>query len=136
LYETVTSLGSVAVSVVVGVAAWVMTNFFAEPLLYFYRRRRAVRESLLYAANVNAEVSPSETYLATYDELRRHAAAFDALEETAPSLIKGCFRIRKYDLQAASAGIIGFSNSLSSSDGSRARFRAEIRNALRFSRDF
>jgi hypothetical protein len=44
----------VVLSAVAGVCAWVGANFFAEPLLFFYKRRREIRESMLYVANVDA----------------------------------------------------------------------------------
>jgi hypothetical protein len=125
---------TVAVSAIAGVCAWVGANFFAEPLLQFYKRRRAVRESMLYSANVDA--SRKELYDATYEELRRHAAALDALDETAPKVVKMWLRRRGFDLTAATSGILGFSNSLGSYDGSRGVFRDRIRKALRFKGEF
>ena len=46
-----------AVAGIFGVVSWIVINFFADPLLSFYRRRRAIHESLLYVANINEEIS-------------------------------------------------------------------------------
>jgi hypothetical protein len=129
------SVSTIVVSAAVAVVTWIAANFFAEPLLSFYKRRRMVRESLLYVANVRNDISKPEVYDAVCNELRRHAAAIEALDETAPSLIKFWFRKKNYDLREASDALIGFSNELSSTDGSRAKFRDRIQSALRYSRN-
>jgi hypothetical protein len=123
------SLAPVVISAIAGVSAWVGTNFFAEPLLQFYKRRRSVRESLLYVANLDREI---KGYDEAYNELRRHAAALDALDETAPYLVKLYLKARGYDLAGAAIGLIGFANSIGSHDGSRGVFRGRVRKALKF----
>jgi hypothetical protein len=129
------SVGTIAASAVAATIAWIVTNFFAEPLLSFYKRRRAIHESLLYSANVSHDVSSKEDYLAVYAKLRRHAAAINALEETAPALIKYWLHIRKFNLKVAGTALIGLGNSLSSDDGVRGKFRRQLQKALRFSQE-
>jgi hypothetical protein len=123
-----------SISAIAGVCAWVGANFFAEPLLNFYRRRRSIREAILYVANIDA--SRKEAYDAAYEELRRHAASLDALDETAPAAVKAWLRWRGYDLPSATKGVIGFSNSLGSYDGTRGVFRERLRKALLFKGEF
>jgi hypothetical protein len=123
-----------SVSVVAGVFAWVGTNFFAEPLLGFHKRRRAIRETMLYAANVDAE--RSDAFNATYEELRRHAAAMDALDETAARAVKALLCWQGFNMSEAKTGLIGFSNSLATYDKSREIARNRIRKALRFRGEF
>ena len=123
-----------ATSAVAGVYAWIGVNFFAEPLLNFYKRRRAIRESIIYAANVDKD--RRDIYDSTYEELRRHAVALDALNETAPKVVKGWLRWRGFDLSGAATALFGFSNSIGSYDGSRDVFRQRIRKALRFIGEF
>jgi hypothetical protein len=89
---------------------------------------------MLYAANVDS--SRKEIYDSTYEELRRHAAALDALDETAPRIVKAWLRWRGFDISSATRGVIGFSNSLGSYDGSRETHRNRIRKALRFAGEF
>jgi len=132
--QIVTALITVTLSIFVGVFAWVATNFFAEPLLYFHKRRRAIRETMLYAANVG-EGQP-DIYNATYDELRRHAAAMDALDETAPRAVKALLGWQGFSMSEAKTGLIGFSNNLATYDGSRGVFRERIRKALLFRGEF
>jgi len=134
----VSQLGSalltIAVSAFAGVLAWVGTNFFAEPLLSFYKRRRAIRESMLYAANVDA--TRPDVFDATYEELRRHAAAMDALDETAPRAVKALLSRQGFNMSEAKTGLIGFSNSLATYGRSREIARDRIRKALRFRGEF
>jgi hypothetical protein len=123
-----------SVSAVAGVLAWIGTNFFAEPILYFHKRRRAVRETMLYAANVRAD--QPDAFTSAVEELRRHAAAMDALDETAPQAVKALLSWRGFDMSEAKTGLFGFAHNLANYDGSREVFRKRVRKALRFRRDF
>jgi hypothetical protein len=120
-----------ALSAAAAAIAWVATNFFAEPLLTFYRRRRAILESMIYCANVGSG-SRDDVYLAAYNELRRHSAALSATWQTSPTAIRVWLRYRGFDLPAAASAILGFSNSLTTQDGSKALFRPKILSALRY----
>jgi len=128
------TLLTTAVSAVAAVIAWIGTNFFAEPLLYFFKRRRAIRETMMYAENVVAD--QPDVFNATREELRRHAAAMCALDETAPRAVKAFLGWQQFNMSEAKTGLIGFTNNLANYDGSRAAFRDRIRKALRFGDEF
>jgi hypothetical protein len=128
------ALLTIAISTFAGVFGWVAINFFAEPLLSFHKRRRAIRETMLYAANV--DVKRRDAFDATYEELRRHAAAMDALDETVPRAVKTLIGWQGFNMPEAKTGLIGFSNSLATYEDSREKARNRIRKALRFRGEF
>jgi len=118
----------------VGVMAWVVTNFVADPLLQFHRQRRAIHESLFFTANVGQGTNEAD-FNSAVDELRRHAARLDALRQTAPRLVQACFGRRGYDLELASRAIVGLSNNLRNRDEMKIE-RNDIEKALRFRRTY
>jgi hypothetical protein len=124
-----------AISAVVGVCAWIGTNFLVDPLLEFGRRRRAIHESLFFTANV-ANFSKAEAIENAEVELRRHAAALDALWATASFPVKKWLLWRGYDVKNAAANLTGFSNSLRLEDGEKAIHRNLIEKGLRYARSY
>lgn len=126
-------LSAAAVSAVFGVAAWVATNFVAEPLLHFYRQRRAIRESLFFTRNVDKGWE-RQLIIDAVNELRRHAASMEALSATAPNFVKKHLARRGFDMTAASSALTGLSNGFGSPDGERMILRDALERALKFPR--
>lgn len=118
-----------------GAIGWVATNFFAAPLLKFYRTRTLVHESLIFTANV-ASFSEKEEIQSARTELRRHASAIFALSATAPRQITNFLLKRGYNLELAAKGLIGFSNSVELDDGSKAIHRNQIEVGFHFPRTY
>jgi hypothetical protein len=124
-----------SVSAIAGVVAWIATNFFAAPLVEFRNLRKAVHESLFYNENVG-DVSTDERINSATAELRRHAAALNALWVTAPLIVKKYLLWRRYNVESASSSLTGFSNSIHLQDGSRAIHRHRIQKGLRLPVDY
>lgn len=123
---------SVVLTAAVGVMAWVVTNFVADPLLQFHRQRRAIHESLFFTANIGQGTNEAD-FSSAVDELRRHAARLDALWQTAPRPVQTYLRRRGYDLELASRAITGLSNNLRNRDERKIE-RNDIEKALLFRR--
>jgi hypothetical protein len=125
------TLLTAGVSAVAGVLAWVVVNFFADPLLEFRRQRKAIHESLFFTANV-ASFSKKEEIESARSELRRHAAALSALWATAPWSTKQWLNWRGYNVANAATSLTGFSNSIELEEGSKAIHRHRIEKGLGF----
>jgi hypothetical protein len=99
------------VSFLLGVAGWLVTNFFAKPFLDFLILRGQVHEEILFTANIGqmSRVAPCE---AARDSLRRLGAKLEATNTTASPPLRWFFSKCGYDLAGASAGLIGLSISL------------------------
>lgn len=128
-------LSAAAVSAVFGVVAWIAANFVAEPLLHFYRQRRAIRESVFFTRNVSKDWE-RQLIIDAQEELRRHAATMEALSSTAPRFVKRYLAGRGFDPMAASAALTGLSNSFGSPHGERAIIIDAIERALRLPRSY
>ena len=123
-------LVTAAVSGAVGVIAWIVTNFFAEPLLEFRKLRKAVHESLFFYANVGSISTDKSKELAA-TELRKLGAALTALWVTAPKITKFCISSCGYNVELASSDLFGLSNSIHLEEGSKAIHRHRIEKGLR-----
>ena len=124
------TLLAAAVSGVAGVLAWIVTNFFAEPLLEFRKLRKAVHESLFFNANVGS-ISKGESIDVASVDLRRYAAALNAFWVTAPNVVKAYLARCGYNVEGASSNLVGFSNSIHLEEGTRAIHRYRIEKGLR-----
>ena len=113
-------------------AGWFATNFVAAPISRFYDLRGKVHGSLVFTANARARLpSDPRAYDDAQAELRRLATNLSELQQV-PVPIPGWYlKLRGYDLVAASSGLIGLSNTLLSTDGSRAVNRHVVEAALR-----
>ena len=114
-----------------GAGGWFVTNYFAKDLLEFRRLKAQVHESLFFTANTKARGPDKQRYDAAVDELRRLAAKLDALWASAGWFTKKVWAWRVFDLAEASRCLTGYSNSLESTDGSRAVFRHAAEKALK-----
>jgi hypothetical protein len=127
---------SALVSFLLGVGGWLLTGFFGKPLLDFQNLRSQVHEEIIFTGNIGARVKGEVKYdEATRDKavdsLRRLAAKVLATEATAWFLLRRFLSMRGYDLVKAGGGLIGLSNCLSSTDGTRAVYRNSIQDALK-----
>jgi hypothetical protein len=129
-YSLVNVLLPAAISGFAGVCAWIVTNFFAEPLLEFRKLRKAVHESLFFNANVGSISREISIETASID-LRKFAAALNAFWVTAPAIVKNYLSRSGYNVEAASFNLVGFSNSIHLEEGSRAIHRHRIEKGLR-----
>ena len=126
-------LTSVVPAIVTGISAavaWMITNFFLDPLLQFYPQRPAIYESLFFTANLHKD--NAEPMLAGMDELRRHAARLDALWQTCPTSIKWYLRKRGFDVELAARDLTGLSNALGSTPYARELHRHRVERGLKF----
>lgn len=125
-------LCSMLLTAIVAVAAWFVTHFVGNPLVKFYLLRGKIHESLFFTANVGTD-DPAR-YDKAVEELRRHAAALDALRVTLPRFPKWVLNKRGYKLEEAVSGITGLSNRLGITGGEKAIHRNRIEHGLNLPR--
>ncbi len=110
-------------SVLLGVMGWLITSFFAKPLIDFLDLRRKVHEEIVYTGNIGAMQLGQEEDRAKFDEavedLRRLGAKVQATNVAATWPLRIFLSRFGYDLGKAGRGLIGLSNSLHLGDGSR-----------------
>jgi hypothetical protein len=83
-----------------------------------------------------ADFSKTEVIENAESELRRHAAALQALWATASLPVKRWLLWRGYNVESAAANLTGFSNSLRLKEGEKAIHRNHIEKGLRFARSY
>jgi hypothetical protein len=115
----------------VGAAGWFIVNFFAEPLLDLSRLRREIHAAIFFTANVG-EGSPSAEIATAQTDMRRLAAQLDAVDNVALRPIKWVFKVLGRDLSRARGGLVGLSNSLTTTRGEKAICRHDVETGLRF----
>ncbi len=93
-----------------GVAAWLVTSFFAKPLLDFFNLKSSVFEELVFIANINSITEEPPTQ--AEQTIRRLGAKVQATDLSASFLLRWFLRICQYDLDLAGRNLIGLSNSL------------------------
>jgi hypothetical protein len=122
-------------AIVFGGAGWLITSFFAKPLLDFLQLRREVHEEIIMAANLGS-VSENAEIVDERKALRRLAARVEATAVTAPRLLRTFLARRGYDLTKAAGGLIGVSNSLTANDGARALHKNRAQTGLQLPREY
>ncbi len=125
---------SALASISVGVSAWIVVSFFGKPLLDFLKLKSQVHEEIVFTANVGAMVAGTASYDKAVDSLRRLGAQVQATGASHP--IAWLLSVLGYDLVKAGGGLIGLSNSLASTDGSRALHIDRIQAGLKLHRDY
>lgn len=115
------------------VAGWFGTHFLTRPLLKVYEYREKAHQLVFFAANIGETElkGDPQQFQDVSVELRRLAAQIAASSASMPPYCKpvlACFQI---NLPAASRGLISFSNSLTTGDGSKLVHRQAIEKALR-----
>ena len=73
-------------SLLLGVTGWLVTSFFAKPLLDFLNLRSQVLEELIFTANIDDETMP--LYGTARESLRRLGAKVLATNSTASRLLR------------------------------------------------
>jgi hypothetical protein len=92
------------------VTGWLVTSFFAKPLLDFLNLRSQVLEELIFTANIDDETMP--LYGTARDSLRRLGAKVLATNSTASWLLRRFLSKWGYELAGTGGNLIGLSNSL------------------------
>jgi hypothetical protein len=116
------------VSVLLGVAGWFVTSFFAKPLLDFWNLRSQVQEEVIFTANVAPIAAHDPRYRKTADSLRRLGAKVLAMNITESRPLRRYLSKCKYDLGKAGRGLINLSGTLAAnSDPARADSERELR---------
>jgi hypothetical protein len=122
---------SAIASFLLGVVGWFVTGFFGKPLLDFLNLKSLVHEEIVFTGNVDAMVASTANYDTAVVSLRRLGAKVQATNVSASPPLQWFLSVRGYDLVKAGRGLIGLSNSLASTDGSRAHHMNRIRAALK-----
>ena len=94
------------VSVLLGVAGWFVTSFFAKPLLDFWNLRSQVQEEIIFTANIAPIAADDSRYRKTVDSLRRLGAKVLAMNITESRLLRRYLSKCKYDLGKAGCRLI------------------------------
>lgn len=121
---------------IVAIAAWFGTHFVGNPFIKFYSLRERIHQSLFFTANVGTD---DPRFDKAVEELRRHAAALDALRVTLPCFPKWFLNKRGYKLEEAVSGIAGLSNRLGNvgnERGEKAIHRSKLECGLKFPRTY
>jgi hypothetical protein len=123
---------SAIATIVLAIAGWLGASFFGKPLLDFRTLKSQVHEEIVFTGNMGGMVVPDDK---TVESLRRLGARVQATDVSASRPLKWFLRVRGYDLVKAGRSLIGLSNSLASTDGSRALFIDSIQAGLKLPRD-
>jgi len=124
-------------AILLGVLGWLVTNFFAKPLLDFLNLRKQVHEEIVYTGNVGAMVAETPAFDKAVDALRRLGAKVQATAVTDSVILHWFLAKCGYDLHKAGRGLIGLSNTLHmQQDGSRAVQTNWVQVGLKLPRDY
>jgi hypothetical protein len=130
-------MSSTIVSLLLGVGGavvgWIVTNFFAKPLIDFLNLRSQVHEEMIVTGNIGKMVAGTADHFKAVETLRRLGAKVQATNVSLSSLpfvpLRWCLSTWGYDLRRAGRGLIGLSNSLV--EGDRAAETSVIQAALK-----
>jgi hypothetical protein len=134
-----TFLLGVVVSILFAVVGWIAINFFGKPLLDFLNLKSEVHEEIIFTGNIDPMVAHTADYDKTVESLRRLGARVQAMNAhvSVSSLpfvflpLRWFLSVQRYDLARAGRALIGLSNSLAETDGSRGVHRNSIQVALK-----
>ena len=127
---------SAIASVLLGGAGWLVTSFFAKPLLDFLQLRSQVHEEIIVTGNVGPIVAHSPDFDKAMNALRRLGAKVQATNATGSIVLRLFLDKTGFDLRKAGGGLIGLSNSLANTDGSRALQINSVQVGLKLPRDY
>jgi len=125
-----------------GVLSWFATNFVGNPIARFYKLKDEVQSSLIFYSNVGPvyeKANPKEhhdweKWLEAESTYRRLASELRVLALNYPK-INHFLTLRGYQLERASAQLIGLSNSIGQPDAMRrgmvASFRDNVERSLK-----
>jgi len=126
---------SVIASFLLGVGGWIVISFFAKPLLDFLNLRSQVHEEIIFTGNIGPMAEGTANYDKAVESLRRLGAKVQATNVSVSSLpfvpLGWFLSMQGYDLVRAGRGLIGLSNSLTKTNGSRAHHINSIQAALK-----
>ncbi len=127
---------SAIASLLLGAIGWLVTSFFAKPLLDFLDLKKRVFEEIIFTGNIGAMVANEPAFEEAVDDLRRLGAQLQATAATDSIILRLFLAKRGYDLMKAGRGLIGLSNSLHTQDGSRALQTNSVQVGLKLPRDY
>lgn len=127
---------SAIASFLLGVVGWLVTSFFAKPLLDFLNLRTQVHEEIVFTSNVGHVIAGTPDSNEAVAMLRRLGARVEATNVTASVVLRWFLSNVGFDLANAASGLIGLSNSLANEDGGRAVHKNSIQVGLRLPRDY
>jgi hypothetical protein len=118
-----------------GVLSWFATNFVGQPIIRFYGLRNQTRSSLIFCSNVgpiyertNPKEHPDwERWLEAETTYRRLASELRVLALNYPKINRFLI-FRGYQLEVASAQLIGLSNSIGHPEEMRRRMVDSFRD--------
>jgi hypothetical protein len=125
--------GNLLAPFALGVLGWLITHLLANPLLTAYRLREEAPEVIFRTSNIGPSARHEEWQEAR-DRLRGLAARIVAANAGALPFTRWVLRRLGLDLRRAAEGLTALSNSLETTDGSRALHRATVERALRLPR--
>lgn len=91
------------VSFLLGVLGWIVTNFFAKPLLDFLKLRSQVHEDIIFTNNVGKMVEHTANYNKAVELLRRLGAKMQATNVSASLLLRWFLSSKDMILRARDA---------------------------------
>jgi hypothetical protein len=106
-------------------------------LVDFLNLRSQVHEEIIFTGNIDPMVAGEADHLKAFESLRRLGAKLQAMNENISSLrlvflpLRWFLSKQGYDLRRAGRGLIGLSNSLALTDGSRAHQINSIQAGLK-----
>jgi hypothetical protein len=103
-------------------------SFVANPLVQFYDLKRRIRSRMHFYDNIAA--IDGDDLRKARDDLRLLGTDLLAFAETQPRTV-GVLKWLGYDPEKAAHSLVGFSNSLATRDGVKAKVRADIEEALK-----
>jgi hypothetical protein len=122
-------------AVLLGIAGWIVVSFFGKPFLDFLSLRSQAHEEIIFTGNAGPMNADAPSYEKAVESLRRLGAKVQATNVSAQQPLRWFLSMRGYDLAEAGGNLIGLSNSLALTDGSRAIHVDRIQVALKLPRD-
>jgi hypothetical protein len=95
-----------AVTIVAGIASWLVTNVIATPLVQFWSDRRSALETLRKHGSVDWRAS-EERVREALASVREAAARMMFYAEAGPVIVRLYARVRRYDLHLAGLALNG-----------------------------
>ncbi|MEQ8327483.1 MAG: hypothetical protein RIE84_04450 [Parvibaculum sp.] len=120
------------VPTLLGVSGYLLLNFVGRDLIHFRDIRRESLHAIENTANVLKLYCDPDDYRQAVALLRNLGTRLRALNQTSNIVVRNYLRLRGYDLEKASAGFIGLSNSLDNTRWVRVAARYQIEKGLKF----
>ena len=126
-------LSYLAAPTLLGVVSFFIVNFVGKDFVAFRDILREVLHAIEHTANVSKTYDGEERLLQSIALLRGLGTRLSALRQTSSRFVKFSLQLLGYDLEMASRGLIGLSNSLKEMESDRLSNRYQIEEGLKFS---